>query len=99
MNSQESSSYEEKRKYPRKRCITPVEYIILLEPKGSGLIKNISEGGLGLLIYKYLPPQTIIKVKFTLPEDEQAEPIETVGKIVWCRETENGYLAGLQFLT
>jgi c-di-GMP-binding flagellar brake protein YcgR len=98
MKKDNQYSAHEKRKYPRKKIITGVDYTILTTPKGSGITRDLSEGGVGVVLDKYLPQGTIIKVKFNLLENGKEIPIETVAKVVWCKEAEGGYLAGLQFL-
>jgi hypothetical protein len=89
----------DRRKHPRKKLITGVTYFVLATPQGVGIARNISEGGLGLFLDRYLPEGTIIKVKFDLPQEEGGSTIEAIGRVVWCKESEGGYLAGIQFLT
>lgn len=89
----------ERRRSVRRKIITGVDYTILSTPQGTGIVKNISEGGLGLLIDKYLPLGTILKLKYYSQKGGEEVLIETVGKVCWCRQSEQGYLLGVQFIT
>lgn len=88
----------ERRRFPREKLITGVDYTILSTPQGTGIIKNISKGGLGLLIDKYIPQGTILKVKYYTEKDGEEISVEQVGKVCWCRQSEQGYLLGVQFI-
>ena len=91
--------YQERRKSTRKRVVKGVDYTILSTPQGTGIIKNISEGGLGLLVDKYLPEGTILKVRYYTTENGEEEvAVESVGKVCWCRQSDRGYLLGVQFI-
>ena len=98
---EQESQYQgpERRRSPRKKVISAVEYTILGEPQGAGISKNLSESGFCFLLEQYMPPGVILKIRFNLPQNEEQIPIEAVGKVVWVEETEGGYLTGLQFLT
>lgn len=88
----------ERRRYPRKEFVTKVNYFVITTPSGSGLIKNISEGGICMFVEKILLPSTILKLEFNLPEQNEAISIEAIGKVVWIKEVEGGYLVGVQFI-
>jgi len=89
---------QDKRRWPRKRHITGVDYYVLATPHGSGIIKDVSVGGLSMLIDKHLMEGTILRLRFALPEQNINLPIEAVGKVVWSRKTESGYATGVQFM-
>lgn len=91
-------SNSEKRKYPRKRHITGIDYYILSSPQGTGIIKDISEGGLRILIDRHIYIGTILKLRFTLEEQKEPVPIEVIGKVVWITKCDSGYLVGIQFM-
>jgi len=88
----------ERRRYFRKEVITGVSYRVIVPSIGEGVTKNISEGGLCLLLDKELPLGTILEIKFELPGEEGC-PIETFVRVVWQRKTENGFLTGVKFGT
>lgn len=96
MESHANSS--EKRKYPRKKHITGLEYQVLASPRGTGIIKDISEGGMCSVLDKHLSEGTIIRLSFTIQEDTTNIPIETVAKVLRVKKTESGYETGLQFM-
>ncbi len=50
----------------------------------TGFTENISEGGVFIATYNYLPIGTRFKFSFTLPDSEQ--PIEAIGEVRWVRE-------------
>ncbi len=56
---------------------------------------NIGGGGLFIETRDLLPVQTMVNLKFTLPDDN--EPVQTAGKVVWQRETEEKGM-GIQFI-
>jgi hypothetical protein len=91
-------SAQDKRRWPRKKHITGVDYYIITTPHGSGIIKDVSVGGLSMLIDKHLTEGTIVRLRFALPEQDLDMPIEAVGKVVWARKTESGYVTGVQFM-
>ncbi len=51
---------------------------------GSGLIKNISEGGICICMFteKILPLSMILKLKFNPPEQNEVIPIGAIEKVV-----------------
>ncbi len=89
---------QERRRYPREKLITGVDYTILSTPQGTGIIKNTSSGGLGMLLDKFLPEGTILKVKYYAEREGEEVSQEKVGKVCWCRQAEQGYLIGIQFI-
>ncbi len=98
LNMEDSKYHPEKRKYPRKKHITGVEYQVLANPRGTGIIKNISEGGMCAILDKYLAEGTIIRLSFAIQENTTNIPIETVAKVLRVEKTDNGYETGLQFM-
>lgn len=56
---------------------------------------NIGGGGLFIKTRDLLPAETMVSLKFTLPDDK--EPVQTAGKVIWLRETEEKGL-GIQFV-
>jgi len=88
----------ERRRYVRVDLCTQVEYEILpmqMSPS-QGETKNISAGGLCLLADKKMSPDTILHLKFYLPDKDKTY-VETLGRVVWQKKVEEGYLTGIEF--
>ena len=97
-------SKKERRCEPRRKEELPVEMEVLsghrLSPHTSVLyakIKNISPGGVKILSSVFLPNNTSIKFKITLPDLEKS--IEPVGRVVWVTGLGEGdvYEMGVEF--
>lgn len=99
MDEENLLPFGERRKHSRRKHITGITYSVLVSLDGVGVIKNVSEGGLCLILDRYLSPGTIIKVRFALPQDDQEIPIKAIAKVVWCKQTDAGYLTGIQFIS
>ncbi len=66
-------------------------------PSGkAGLIQDMSEGGLCLILTKEFPSGTVLEVTYELPEEENRS-VEKLVKVVWQRKTEEGILTGVKF--
>ncbi|MCM8801243.1 MAG: PilZ domain-containing protein [Candidatus Omnitrophica bacterium] len=89
----------ERRKYKRVELITNVKYAVLV-PKAfeEGLIQNISEGGLCLLLKKGLNVGDILHLEFQLPGDNP-ESIKTLVRVQWQLPKEGKFLVGVKFIT
>ena len=88
---------KERRRYVRIDLCTQIEYEIL--PMHSPLkaeSKNISAGGLCLLTDREIPPGTILRLKFYLPDREKTY-VESLGRVVWQKKENEGYLTGIEF--
>lgn len=99
-------SRAEKRKEPRRDDELPVEIEILSDETFIGpthvlyaQIKDISVGGVKIWTSIYIPLDTPIKLKITLPKLE--EVIGPIGKVVWGNPLENSdlYEMGIEFET
>ena len=86
---------EIKRKHPREEIIIDVSYKVLSPLKDVGLTRNISYGGLCLLLDNELRPGTILELKYRLPHEE-ARQIVTSVEVVWQKKTEKGFLTGVK---
>jgi c-di-GMP-binding flagellar brake protein YcgR len=95
--SQEKSSIE-KRRHKRIDLVTDVKYTVVTPVPQSGLITNISEGGLCILLDNSLAPGTILRVEFNLPGEKQ-ERIEALAKVAWQVAKEGKFSTGVQFVT
>ena len=99
-------SREEKRKEPRRVDELPVEIEILSDETSLGptrvlyaQVKDISVGGVKIWTSIYIPLDTPIKLKLTLPKLE--EVIGPIGKVIWGNPLENSdlYEMGIEFET
>jgi hypothetical protein len=87
---------EEKRKYPRKEIYAKMSYRELVPSGVAGIIQDMSEGGLCLILNKEFSPGAVLEVTYELPEEENRR-IEKFVKVVWQRKTETGFLTGVKF--
>jgi len=87
---------EIKRKHPREEIIIEVVYKVLSPLKAVGLTRNISYGGLCLLLDTELRPGTILELKYRLPHEESRQIVTTV-EVIWQKKTEKGFLTGVKF--
>jgi hypothetical protein len=87
---------EEKRKHPRKEVYANMSYRELVPSGVEGIIQDMSEGGLCLILNKEFPPGTVLEVTYELPEEE-GRSIEKFVKVVWQRNTDEGILTGVKF--
>ncbi len=88
---------EEKRIYPRMDVFKKMTYRELVPSGEEGIIQDISEGGLCLLLNKEFAPGTILEVKYEL-QSPTPKPIESIAKVVWQKKTDKGMLTGVQFI-
>lgn len=97
--SEDNKSGLERRRYKRIELVTNVKYAVLV-PKAfeEGLIQNISEGGLCLLLEKKLNVGDILHLEFQLPGDNP-EVVKTLAKVQWHSPKEDKFLVGVKFLT
>ncbi len=86
---------EIKRKHQRDEIIIEVIYKVLSPLKNVGLTRNISHGGLCLLLDDELHPGTVLELKYRLPHEESRQIVDTV-EVVWQKKTERGFLTGVK---
>jgi c-di-GMP-binding flagellar brake protein YcgR len=84
------------RKHPREGIIIDVIYKVLSPLKDMGLTRDISQGGLCLLLNNELRPGTILELKYRLPHEE-ARLVVTEVEVVWQKKTDKGYLTGVKY--
>ena len=94
-DSDKNQGKEIKRKQHREEIIIDVFYKVLSPLKDVGLTRNISYGGLCLLLDIELRPGTILELKYRLPHEE-ARQIVTSVEVVWQKKTEKGFLTGVK---
>lgn len=94
----EGLNFLNRRKYPRINFHTSVVY----QEKGDNkinysLTKDLSEGGMGLILDRFIPKDSEIILEFNL--GVKSTPIRTKAKIVWIQKFpySERYRAGLEF--
>ena len=58
----------------------------------AGITGDIARGGLFVQTYRSLPIDTVVELKFTLPD---GAVVETLGTVRWVRTTSSGAAPGL----
>jgi c-di-GMP-binding flagellar brake protein YcgR len=91
-----SQNPEERRQYLRKEIYANMTYRELMPSGEEGIIQDMSDGGLCLILNKKFSPGTVLEVKYVLPEEEN-RIVEKFVRVVWVRKTENKYLTGARF--
>ncbi len=86
---------EIKRRDTREEIIIDVIYKVLSPLKDLGLTRNISYGGLCLLLNDELRPGTILELKYRLPHEESRQIVTSV-EVVWQKKTDRGFLTGVK---
>lgn len=94
---QNNSGGEEKRIYPRREVFKKMSYRELVPSGEEGIIQDISEGGLSLLLNKEFSAGTILEVRYEV-QTPSPKPIESIVKVIWQRKTDKGMLTGVQFI-
>lgn len=98
--------YEEKRRYPRLDINVDIEWkkisAAATDAVIKGVSKNISEGGICLLVYEKLNTGDILSLDIKLPSGKM---IRSRGKVAWIKEfeiigqkIEKGYDAGIELV-
>jgi c-di-GMP-binding flagellar brake protein YcgR len=94
----DSGNASDRRTYKRVELVTDFKYDVIPMhfPCESGLIQNISEGGLCLLLDKEFPKGTVLHVEFNLPPEN--DHIEAIVKVVWQQPIEGQFITGVKFM-
>lgn len=87
---------EIKRKHHRDEIIIDVIYKVLSPLKDVGLTRDISQGGLCLLLHSELPPGAILELKYRMPHEESRQIVSIV-EVVWQKKTDKGFLTGVKY--
>lgn len=98
-------SVEERRKFPRLPLNVSVEYTILAHKEAENILtrsKNISAGGIRIILLEKVEPGTLLELKISFPESK--DPIVSTGRVAWIDEFIVGdskegkaYEAGIEF--
>ncbi|MBM3246442.1 MAG: PilZ domain-containing protein [Candidatus Omnitrophica bacterium] len=87
-------AFAERRAFPRLACNAEVDYTIISAPKQAAnptiQSKDISAGGIRIVTLEKLNPETMLDLKFWLPDSREA--ISAAGKVVWAEEFTVGNL-------
>ncbi len=93
---------EERRDFPRLTVSVDIEYLILNEIKAQqSLSKNISAGGICLIVYEKIAIGSILLLKFRFPNDNQE--VQAKGRVVWSSyftigaDRKDRYDLGIEF--
>jgi hypothetical protein len=67
----------------------------------AAVVKNLSQGGLGIAVQQPLPAQAQVGLSMFLTEegieDERTDPLNVRGQIIWCTAEGHGFLCGVRF--
>ncbi|MFC1632000.1 PilZ domain-containing protein [Candidatus Omnitrophota bacterium] len=91
---------EERRKFARLETSVDVSYTIIGKPGGIDVFsKNISAGGLCLVLDQVFPADTPLQLLIKVPDLK--DPIHALGRVVWQRKIKDGaeekYDTGVEF--
>lgn len=89
---------EERRRTVRIDLCMDVAYEILPMCQGvfPAMAKNISEGGMCFLSKNEIVPASILRLRFSLP-DEAHTSMECLARVIWEKKVDSGYLVGIEF--
>lgn len=96
-NNSNNPRGEEKRMHPRLEVLKKMTYRELVPSGEEGLIQDISEGGLCLILNKKLSPGTILEIKYEVHANAP-KPIDSIVKVIWQKKIDKGMLTGVQFI-
>lgn len=96
-DSQDKPGGEEKRQHPRLEVSKKMTYRELVPSGEEGLVQDISEGGLCLLLNKEFSPGTILEIRYEVHADAP-KPLESIVKVIWQKKSDKGILTGVQFI-
>jgi hypothetical protein len=96
-NSKNNPAREEKRIHPRLEVSKKMRYRELVPSGEEGLIQDISEGGLCLLLKKKFDPGTILEIKYEAHANAP-KPEDSIVKVIWQKKTDKGMLTGVRFI-
>ena len=96
-DSKKNSGREEKRRHPRLEVSKKIRYREFVPSEEEGLIQDISEGGLCLLLKKKFDPGTLLEIKYET-HPNAPKPEDSIVKVIWQKRTDKGYLTGVRFI-
>lgn len=77
---------EERRKYQRFDIELELKYNLVSASKSiySTSSKNVSKGGISLLVYEILPKDSLIEMEISVPGEKNV--LRAKGRVVWCED-------------
>lgn len=96
-NSKKNLGAEEKRRHPRLEVSKKMRYRELVPLGEEGLVQDISEGGLCLLLKNRFSPGTILEIEYEVHANAP-KPEDSIVKVIWQKKTEKGFLTGVRFI-
>ena len=95
MKQSTTGKVSDRRGSQRKRLETKVKYTVLMPYCALGSTKDISEGGLCLLLDRELKKGFVLRVEFETAEGK----VNQLVKVMWQRKEGDKLLTGVKFLT
>lgn len=102
---EKENNFEERRKFPRLNLTVDIEYSVLRKEPSSkveGQSKNLSSGGICLIVYEEVKIGDSLALVINLPEGER--PIQAKGMVKWIGEfilsadKKNSWDVGVEFI-
>jgi len=96
--------FSERRRFPRLNLSVDIEYSVIGKKQSSrseGVTKNISPGGICVIVYEKIDIGDTLSLVINLPGGER--PIQTEGRVVWLGdfilsdEKRSSWDAGVEF--
>jgi len=87
---------KDKRQHPRQEVYANMSYRELVPSGEEGTIKDMSDGGLCLILSREFPPGTVLEIKYDLPEEDGRTVMKFV-KVVWQNKMDEGFVTGVMF--
>lgn len=99
----EEKPFQERRSYMRLKASVSVEYNVIGKPGTMGVFsKDISAGGLCVIIKEQLPKDTPLQLEIKIPDLK--DPICALARVIWQKrfeivdkESKVGYDTGVEF--
>jgi len=95
MKHEDAAKERERRRHQRKPLETRIKYTILMPYCAVGSTKDISEGGLCLMLDRELNKGFILRVELETSEGRTNQLV----KVMWQQKAGDRFLTGVKFLT
>ena len=95
MKHDDAGKVNERRRHQRKPLETKIKYTILMPYCAVGATKDISEGGLCLMLDRELNKGFILRIEMETSEGR----VNQLVKVMWQQKAEDKFLTGVKFLT
>lgn len=94
MKQEDTGKVQERRRHQRKPLETKIKYAILMPSNAVGSTKDVSDGGLCLLLDRELSKGFILRVEMETGEGRKTHLV----KVMWQQKTGDKFLTGVKFL-